>query len=158
MNEKEMIVTNPPDFLREGVPVRLAPPPAPLRQPRPRHRACDTSGCETAPVAEKSERTMNRTAVLRALVPALVIALAGCAVGRNYKRPHDPRRNPSRAGQNTAASRCRRYGGMYSTMRQLNELEDQAQGVEPEPACRRGRVVQARRDPRGIVEAQYFPT
>src|SRR5258708_3978725 len=29
LNEKEMIVTNPPDFLREGVPVRLAPPPAP---------------------------------------------------------------------------------------------------------------------------------
>jgi RND family efflux transporter MFP subunit len=27
LNEKEMIVTNPPDFLREGVPVKLAPPP-----------------------------------------------------------------------------------------------------------------------------------
>jgi len=54
LNEKEMIVTNPPDFLREGVPVRLAPPPAPPATAAAATPAPATpAAAKPAPVAEK---------------------------------------------------------------------------------------------------------
>ena len=100
---------------------------------------------------------MNRTAVLKALVPALVIALAGCAVGPNYKRPHDATpQSFKEAGQNTAGQPLPPVWWNVFNDAKLNELEDQAQVSSPNLRAAAARVVQARAIA-GIVEAQYFP-
>lgn len=49
LNEKEMIVTNPPDFLHEGVTVKLAPPPPAAPAPAPTAAATPPAPATPAP-------------------------------------------------------------------------------------------------------------
>ncbi len=99
---------------------------------------------------------MNRIA-MKALVAAVAVALAGCAVGPNYKRPNDPTPGSFKEiGQSAIGAPIPPIWWNVFNDAKLNELEDQARASSPNLRAAAARVVQARAIA-GVAEAQYFP-
>ncbi len=99
---------------------------------------------------------MNRS-VMKALVVALAVTIAGCAVGPNYKRPNDA--TPAafkELGQFAAGAPIPPIWWNVFNDAKLSELEDQARASSPNLRAAVARVVQARAIA-GLAEAQYFP-
>ncbi|HVY04507.1 MAG TPA: efflux transporter outer membrane subunit [Burkholderiales bacterium] len=101
---------------------------------------------------------MNRSTLLKALVPAITLAIAGCAaVGPDYKRPSDA--TPAsfkEAGENTKGQPLPPMWWDVFGDAKLNDLEEQARASSPNLRAAASRVVQARAIA-GIAESQYFP-
>ena len=100
---------------------------------------------------------MMRITLQGIAVSTLVAALAGCAVGPNYKRPDDATpKGFKEAGQNTAGQPLPPMWWNVFNDSKLNELEDAARTSSPNLRAAAARVVQARAIA-GVAEAQYFP-
>lgn len=102
---------------------------------------------------------MNRRTIHSLIVPALVFALAGCAVGLDYKRPASsaPKDWKENATQIAAAYSIPATWWEVFGDPTLNDLEEQARTQSPNLRAAAARVMQARAIA-GVGEADYYPS